>query len=88
MVMDVLTEDLRDGSLMELLYEDNLAFCEGSLDEVMDKYGQWKNVVEGKALRVNVGNTKCMQLLFGKESIVLKLDLCDVCSEWVVCDSI
>ena len=86
--MDVLTEDMRDGSLMELLYEDNLPFCVGSLDEVMDKYGQWKNVVEAKALRMNVGNTKCMQLLFGKESIVLKLDLCDVCSEWVVCDSI
>ena len=27
MVMDVLTEDVRDGSLMELLYADNLVLC-------------------------------------------------------------
>ena len=27
MVMDVLAEDVRDGSLMELLYADNLALC-------------------------------------------------------------
>ena len=42
MVMDVLTEDVRDGSLMELLYADDLVFCGKSLSEVMDKYGRWK----------------------------------------------
>ena len=45
MVMDVLTEDVRDGSLMELLYAHNI-LCGESLNEVMDKYGrekmQWK----------------------------------------------
>ena len=55
MVMYILTEDVRDGSLMELLYAGNLALCGESLDEVMDKYGRRKNVVEGKSLRVNVG---------------------------------
>ena len=55
MVMDVLAENVRDGSLMELLYADDLVFCEESLNEVMDKYGRWKNVVEGKGLKVNVG---------------------------------
>ena len=41
MVMDVLTEDaegVRDGSLMELLYADDLVLCGESLNEVMDKY--------------------------------------------------
>ena len=33
-VMDVLTEDVRDGSLMELLYADDLALCGESLNEV------------------------------------------------------
>ena len=47
MVMDVLTEDMRDGSLMELLYVDDLVSCEESLNEVMDKYGRWRNAVEG-----------------------------------------
>ena len=39
MVMDGLTEDVRDGSLMELLYADDLVLCWKSLNEVMDKYG-------------------------------------------------
>ena len=45
--MDVLTEDVRDdGSLMHLLYADDLVLCGESLNEVMEKYGRWKNAVE------------------------------------------
>ena len=35
MVMDVLTENVRDGSLMELLCADDLVLCGESLNEVM-----------------------------------------------------
>ena len=42
MVMDVLTEDVRDDSLMEVLYADDLVLCGKSLNEVMDNYGRWK----------------------------------------------
>ena len=69
MVVDVLT-DVRDGSLMELLYADSLVLCGESLNEVMDKYGRWKNAVEGKGLRVNIYKTKSMQLLFGKKVVL------------------
>ena len=75
MVMDVLTEDVREGSLMEFLFADNLVLCGESLNGVMDKYGRLKNAVEGKSLRVNVDKTKGMQLLFGKKSSVSKVDL-------------
>ena len=68
--MDALTEDVRDGSLMELLYADDLVLCGESLSEVMDKYGRWKIAVEGKDLTVNVDKTKSMELLFGKKSSV------------------
>ena len=40
MVMDILAEDRRDGSLMELLYVDDLFLCEESVNEVMDKCGR------------------------------------------------
>ena len=40
MAIDVVPEDVRDGSLMELLYADNLVFCGESLNEVIDKYGR------------------------------------------------
>ena len=88
MVMDVLTEDVSDGSLMELLYADDLVLCAESLKEVMDKHGRWKNAVEGKGLRVNVGKTKGMQLLFGKKISVSKVDPCGICGERVGCNSI
>ena len=45
-VMDVLTEDLRDCLSVELLYAKDLVFCWESLNEVMGKYGRWKNAVE------------------------------------------
>ena len=49
MVMDVLTEDVRDGSLMELLYADDLVLCGESLNDVMtsirDGKMQWKERV-------------------------------------------
>ena len=38
MVMDVLTEDVSDNSLVELFYADNLVLCGESLNEFMDKY--------------------------------------------------
>ena len=76
---------------MELLYADDLVLCWKSFSEVMDKYGRWKNAVEGKSLRVNVDKTKGMQLLFGKKSSVSKADPCGVCGacgERVGCNSI
>ena len=83
MVMDVLTEDVKDGSLMGLLYMDHLVLCGKSLNEFMDKYGRWKNAVEGKVLKVNVDKTKGMQLLSGKKSSISKVDPCGVCGERV-----
>ena len=61
---------------MKLLYAEDLVLCEESLNEVMDKYRRWKNTVEEKGLRVNVDKTEGMQLLFGKESSVSKVDPC------------
>ena len=81
--MDALTEDVSDSSLMELLHADDFVFCGESLNEVMDKYGRWKNAVKGKGLRVNVDKTKGTQLLCGKKSSVSKVDPCGVCGERV-----
>ena len=88
MVMDVLTEDVRDGLLMELLHVDDLVLCGESLNEVMDRYGRWKKAVKGKSLRVNVDKPKGMQLLFGKKSSVSKVDPRGVYGEWVSCNSV
>ena len=85
--MNVLTEDVRDGSLMEFLYAEDLVLC-GESNEVINKYGRWKIAVEGKGLTVNFDKTQGMQLLFGKKSSVSKVDPSGVCSERVRCNSI
>ena len=43
MLMDVLTEGVRDGSLMEFLSPDSLVLCGGSSNEVMEKFERWYN---------------------------------------------
>ena len=42
-VMDVLSECVKDGSLMELLYADDLVPCGESVEEVMKKYVRSRN---------------------------------------------
>ena len=83
MVMDVLTEYVRDCSLMELLYAYDLVLGWESLNEVMDKYGRWKIAAEGKGLRVNVDKAKGMELIFEKKSSILNMDPCGVWDEQV-----
>ena len=61
MVMDALKEEVRDGSLMELLYPDDLVLYGESLNEFMDKYERWKKALEVKGLRVNFNKIKGMQ---------------------------
>ena len=45
-------------ALSPLLFITVMDVLTESLDEVMDKYGRSKNLVEGKCLRVNVGNKR------------------------------
>ena len=72
--MDLLTENVRDGSLMEFSHVDNLALCEESSDELIRKYERWKKVLERKSLEITVEKTKGMQLLYGKKAYFSNID--------------
>ena len=76
MVIIVLTEDVRGGSLMELLHTDNLVLCL----ESSERLWTMKNY---SGLKVNVGKTKGMQLFCGRKNSVLKVGPCGVCGERV-----
>ena len=84
----IVTLSVRDGSLLELLYADDLVLCGASVEEVMGKYKKWREELEGKRLCVNVGKTKGMQLLKGKWRVTTKTDPCGVCGERGGCKSI
>ena len=62
-VVYILTEYVRDGSLIDLLHAINLALCGESLDKIMGKYQRWKMVLEGKCLRVDVKKTKVIVIM-------------------------
>ena len=52
-VADVLTEDVRDGLLLELLYADDLILCDESVEEVMELMESGRQQWKGKGVRVN-----------------------------------
>lgn len=81
-VVYVLTEHVRDGSLIDLLHAVNLALCGEYLDKIMGKYQRWNRVLDGKCLRVNIKKTK---VISAKKADVSIVDPCRVFDEQVGC---
>ena len=52
-VADVLTEDVRDGLLLEFLYADDLILCDESVEEVMELMESGRQQWKGKGVRVH-----------------------------------
>jgi hypothetical protein len=60
-VLEALSKEFREGLPWELLYADDLALLAESKAELLDKIKCWKEGLESKGLRVNVGKTKVMK---------------------------
>ena len=98
MVMGYLTEEVRAGSILEMLYPDELALAAETPEEVMRKYGIWKSALESKGLclRVTVSKTKGIRDLPSVDSFAAvdsgricdsrvdrNLIMCNLCRKWV-----
>ena len=59
-VMEALSQEFRTGCPWELLYADDLVIVADSLEELKARLKLWKNGLEQKGLKVNVGKTKIM----------------------------
>ena len=59
-VMEALSKDFKAGLPYELLYADDLVLMAESIQELETKYTAWKEGMEKKGLRVNIGKTKVM----------------------------
>ena len=64
-VLEALSKEFRGGLPWELLYADDLALMAGSRVELMEKIKRWKDGMEDKGLRVNMGKTKVMRCVVG-----------------------
>ena len=59
-VMEALSNDFKAGLPYELLYADDLVLMAESIQELETMYTAWKEGMEKKGLRVNIGKTKVM----------------------------
>ena len=57
MVVDVVTGLARECALCELLYADDLVLMSETIEELWVKFLRWKESIESKGLKVNLGNT-------------------------------
>ena len=97
-VLEALSREFRTGCPWEDLYADDLVIIAESREVLCEKLQLWKNEMEGKGLRVNMGKTKVM--VSGRDMDVLKKSgkdpcavcltgtgrnsiLCGTCSRWV-----
>ena len=59
-VLEALSRDFRVGVPWELFFADDLVIIAKSLEECIDRVKAWKEAMESKGLRVNMGKTKFM----------------------------
>jgi len=88
-VLEALSQEFREGLPWELLYADDLALIAESREELIVKIKRWKEGMESKGLRVNMGKTKVMkcQLRSGQVEDDSKWP-CGVCRKRVGSNSI
>ena len=81
-VVDVVTELARDGALSELLYADDLVLMSEIFEGTGNTFIKWKEAIESKGLKVNVGKTKVIVSSRITQDSLSKgeVDLCGVCS--------
>ena len=59
-VLEALSRDFRVGVPWKLLFADDLVIIATSLEECIDRVKAWKEAMESKVIRVNMGKTKFM----------------------------
>ena len=86
--MEAVTRDIRIGLPWELLYADDMVLLAESVDELLEKLKTWKQALEKKGMKVNVGKTKWM--LSGEDTVLISNSKwpCGVCGKGVGSNSI
>ena len=59
-VVDVITKNARRGVVNELLYADDLGIMTKDMEDLKERFWNWKDALESKGLKVNTRKTKMM----------------------------
>ena len=88
-VMQYVTEDARYNDLLELLYADDIALGDSTVEAVVARYLRWKESMERKGLKVSVKKTKVLSISHrAAPTQTASIDPCGVCRKRVGCNSI
>ena len=60
-VVDVVTESVRNGLMSEMLYADDLVLMSETMEGLRKKLWKLKEAFESKRLKVNLGKTKVVE---------------------------
>ena len=86
--MDVITENTRRGVANELLYADNLVLMSETMEDLKERFRDWKDARESKDFRINTRKTKVMVSASEGELFKSTIDPCGVCGSTVMTKSV
>ena len=78
-VVYVNSENARRGVVSELLYADDLVLITEIMEDLKERFWNWKDILESKALKVSTRKTKVMTSGSEGELFKSKIDPCGVC---------
>ena len=87
-VVVVITENARRGVVNELLYADDLVIMSEDVEDLKERFWNWKDALESKGLKVNTRKTKLMVSGSERDLFKSKIDPCGVCGRRVMANSV
>ena len=87
-VVDMITESVRNGLMSEMLYADDLVLASETMEGLREKFWKWKEAFESKGLKVNLGKTKVVVSGAEGEVTMSKVDPCGICGKEVMANSV
>ena len=86
-VVDVITKNARRSVVNELLYADDVVLMSETMEDLKERFWNWKDVLESKGLKVNTRKVKVMVSGSEGELFKSKIDPCGVCGRRVMANS-
>ena len=87
-VVDVITENARRGVVNELLYADDLVIMSEDMEDLKEKFWNWRDAPESKGLKINTRKTEVIVSGSKGELFKSKLDPCGVCERRIIANSV
>ena len=87
-VVDVVTENVRNGLMSEMLYTDAFVLMSKTMEGLREKFWKRKEAFESKGLKMNLGKTYLVVSAAEGEVFVSKVDPCGICGKRVMANSV